>query len=252
MQIHQITFSPTGGTLKVCRALCNGFKSDIIETETCVKSSQLKLPTISANDIAVIGMPVFSGRVPNMAAERLRLINGNHAKCVIVAVYGNREYEDALVEMQDIASECGYKVIAAVGAIAEHSVIREFAAGRPNANDAAELASFATLIKQKAVSASEFAKLTLPGNRPYRKSADSPTPIADETCSRCGVCADECPTDAILIDNPQVVRSEACISCMRCVSVCPTGSRSLGQIATMLAERLRPLCSEPKPNELYI
>lgn len=252
MLIQQITFSPTGGTLKVCRALSNGFKCEIIETETCVKSSQLKLPTISTDDIVVIGMPVFAGRVPNMAAERLRLIKSNHAKCVIVAVYGNREYEDALIEMQDIASECGYKVIAAVSAIAEHSVIREFAAGRPNANDAAELASYATQIKQKAESASEYAKLSLPGNRPYRKPADGPTPIADETCSHCGVCADECPTDAISIDNPQKVRSEACISCMRCVSVCPTGSRSLGQIAPMLAERLRPVCTTPKTNEIYI
>lgn len=252
MRIQQITFSPTGGTLKVCRALCSGFKCDIIETETCVKSSQLKLPTISADDIVVIGMPVFAGRVPNMAAERLRLIKSNQAKCVIVAVYGNREYEDALVEMQDIASECGYKVIAAVCAIAEHSVIREFAAGRPDDNDADLLAKFATIIKVKAESASEFSKLTLPGNRPYRKPTDGPTPIADETCTRCGVCADECPVDAISIENPQIVKGEACISCMRCVSTCPTGSRSLGQIATMLTERLRPVCTAPKQNELYI
>ena len=50
-------------------------------------------------------MPVYAGRVPALAVERLKGIKTSGVKCVIVAVYGNRAYEDALVEMQDIATE---------------------------------------------------------------------------------------------------------------------------------------------------
>ena len=48
-------------------------------------------------------MPVYAGRVPALAVERLKGIKTSGVKCVIVAVYGNRAYEDALVEMQDVA-----------------------------------------------------------------------------------------------------------------------------------------------------
>lgn len=252
MTIQQITFSPTGGTLKVCTALSKGFGCRIEATELCVKNTLIASPTISSDDIVIIGMPVYAGRVPTIAVERLRRIESNNARCVIVAVYGNREYDDALVELQDVATECGYKVIAAVSAIAEHSVVREFATGRPNEDDNAELFSFAARIKQKLESASKSSELTLPGNRPYKTISSSPSPQADDTCGSCGVCAEECPTDAISMDNPRTVNKDACISCMRCIAVCPTGSRSLGPIVAMLAERLRPVCSEPKKNELFV
>lgn len=252
MTVQQITFSPTGGTLKVCEALSNGFGGSVVATELCVKAGNVVLPSISSDDIVVIGMPVFARRVPAMAVERLRGIESRNARCVIVAVYGNREYDDALVEMQDVAVECGYKVVAAVSAIAEHSVVREFAAGRPNEDDAVVLASFAARIKQKVESASEYAELMLPGSRPYKDFTPAPTPEADDSCGGCGVCAEECPADAIPMDNLRAVNKGACISCMRCVAVCPTGARSLGPIVAMLAERLRPVCSEPKQYELFV
>lgn len=252
MSIQQITFSPTGGTRKVCEALAKGFGCCIEATELCVKDSQLALPAIAHDDIVVIGMPVFAGRVPSMAVERFRSIKGNNAPCVLVAVYGNREYEDALVEMQDVASECGYRVIAAVSAIAEHSVVREFAKGRPNIEDVAVLSSFAKQIKQKLESTSVYAELLLPGNRPYKDVKPGPSPKGDETCMGCGICAQECPVNAIPIDNPQSVDENACISCMRCVAVCPSKSRTVGPLASMLAERLSLVCKEPKQNELFL
>ena len=105
MNIHQITFSPTGGTRRVSELLCKGIDADSNITELCIKQKNLKYPTINADDLVVISMPVYAGRVPALAVERLKGIKTSGVKCVIVAVYGNRAYEDALVEMQDVATE---------------------------------------------------------------------------------------------------------------------------------------------------
>lgn len=87
-----------------------------------------------------------------MALDRFAQINGNRAKCVLVAVYGNRVYESTLVQMEDTANAAGFQVIAAISAVAEHSIIREYAAGRPNAEDCKQLSAFGTKIFEKALS----------------------------------------------------------------------------------------------------
>lgn len=129
MTIHQIAFSPTGGTRRVCELLCSGIEAKSILTELCVKEEELCLPSIAAGDLVVISMPVYAGRVPALAVERLNAVESNGATCVIVAVYGNRAYEDALVEMQDVATAQGFNVVSAVAANAEHSICRMYPAG---------------------------------------------------------------------------------------------------------------------------
>ena len=120
--------------------LCKGMQStdkDSVVTDLCVKAADIQLPDIHEDDLAVIAMPVFAGRVPALAVERLRMINPHGAKCAVIAVYGNRAYDDALLELQDVATEMGFRVIAAVGAVAEHSIIRRYGKGRPDAADSA-------------------------------------------------------------------------------------------------------------------
>lgn len=87
MTIHQITFSPTGGTRRVSELLCKGLGGASTYTELCTKHQDLKLPHIAQDDLVVISMPVFAGRVPALAIERLQAIEAHHALCVIVAVY---------------------------------------------------------------------------------------------------------------------------------------------------------------------
>lgn len=252
MNIHQITFSPTGGTRTVCEFLCEGLGGEIIVTDLCLKEEQILLPHILYDDIAVIAMPVYAGRVPALAVERLRRIRGNSARCVVVAVYGNRAYDDALLEMQDVAADMGFRVLAAVGAIAEHSIARVYGAGRPDGTDHKELTDFGVVIRRKAESADTFALLTLPGNRPYRPCNVGPFPEADWSCTGCGTCVDQCPVGAIPSDLPQSVNKNICISCMRCVTVCPMKVRGIGTLEGMITEKLKPLCTTRKSNELFI
>ena len=252
MNIHQITFSPTGGTRRVSELLCKGIAAESNLTELCTKLENLKYPIINADDLIVISMPVYAGRVPALAVERLKDIKANGAKCVIVAVYGNRAYEDALVEMQDIASEIGFQVIAAVAAIAEHSICRMYGAGRPDDEDAKVLASFGSYILNKVKTPQSFEPLVLPGNRPYKQGCSGPYPTANDGCAECGACASECPTGAISFNNLKAVNQELCIGCMRCVSVCPTQARGIGERLSFLTAHLKPLCSERNENELFI
>ena len=252
MKIHQIIFSPTGGTRRVSEKLCLEMGVESVVTDLCVKAADIQLPNIQEDDLAVIAMPVFAGRVPALTVERLRMVKPHGAKCVVVAVFGNRAYDDALLEMEDVASEMGFRVIAAVAAVAEHSIIREYGKGRPDADDEQTLRQFGADIMSKA----KRDDCTMPqvsGNHPYKKGGKVPQPKGRHGCNRCGVCAKQCPVDAIPLSNPKTVDTTKCISCMKCVSVCPTGARRIGTMMTFLAtQALKKVCATRKENELYI
>lgn len=252
MKIHKIIFSPTGGTQRVSEILCQDMGKESVVTDLCVKAADIQLPVIHEDDLAVIAMPVFAGRIPTLAVERLRMVKPNNAKCVVLAVFGNRAYDDALLEMQDVATEMGFRVIAAVGAVAEHSIIRKYGKGRPDADDEQMLRQFGTDIISKAES-TDCTMPKVPGNRPYKQGGKVPQPKGRRRCNRCGVCAKHCPIDAIPLSDPKTVDTAKCISCMKCVSVCPTGARSIGVIMNFLATQgLKKVCATRKENELYI
>ena len=187
MHAYEILFSPTGGTAKVAAALTTDWSS--------VKTIDLSIPSTHYEDIclesdslAVIAMPAFGGAAPQLALDRLSRIHGNGALCVIAAVYGNRAYEDTLVLLEDYAQTAGFQVIAAVSAVAEHSIIHQYAAGRPNSADCQELAAFGRQILQKAISGNRSVP-EIPGNRPSKHSETGMVPNVKHSCTSCGLCA---------------------------------------------------------------
>ncbi len=136
-------------------------------------------------DICIVSVPSYGGRVPEIAVSRLRQIKGNKARAILLVVYGNRAYEDTFTELQDVLEESGFSCIAAVAAVAEHSIMRQFAAGRPDDCDKQELAAFAAEIRSKIESETLRASLKLPGNRPYREYGGVPMkPRTDKTCQQ--------------------------------------------------------------------
>lgn len=171
---------------------------------------------------------------------------------MIAAVYGNRAYEDTLVQMEDYAQNAGFQVIAAISAVAEHSIIHEYAAGGPNLDDCKELVEFGDRILEKATS-NKLSKPSISGNRPYKKAGTGMVPKADSNCTSCGLCVQKCPASAIAANTPRATDKSKCISCMRCVSICPVHARKVSSLMTSIAAAaIKKACSVEKANELFI
>ena len=154
MNKYRIIFSSTGGTEKVANAITK-FWDEVKDIDLSKTDLDFNSISLTKEDIAVIAMPSFGGVAPQLALDRLAKIEGNQCKCAIVAVYGNRAYENTLVQMEDYAVKAGFHVIAAVSAVAEHSILHQYATGRPDENDGHQLTEFGNQILEKAESGNE-------------------------------------------------------------------------------------------------
>ena len=248
MNIIEIIFSPTGGTEKIAHIISGQWSEHPIQIDLSNSKTDFSGYTIAKEDRVLIAMPSFGGRAPAVAIERLKKIAGNGAKCTLVCVYGNRAYEDTLVEMEDAAKECGFQVVAAVAAVAQHSIISQYAANRPDASDEKQLAEFAQQIADKTESAA-----SVPGSRPYKNAGGAGlVPKPSKGCVKCGVCVKNCPVQAI---DPVkfTADSKKCIACMRCVKQCPHNARKVnGAMVSIAAMAIKKACSVRKENELFL
>lgn len=257
MKAYEITFSPTGGTKKIADIIlsaCTYESCEKKEISLLLESTAYSQYAFTKDDVCIIAVPSFGGRVPATAAKRIASMQGNAAKAVLVCVYGNRAYEDTLIELKNIVKQAGFRPIAAVAAVAEHSIMRQFAAGRPDAEDKAELNRFAEAIWESVSSDEVVAEVEVPGNTPYKQYGVLPLcPGAGVECSGCGACAVQCPVGAIDTANPKKTDESKCISCMRCVAVCPQKARSVpGEVLTALSEKMAKAFETRKENELFI
>lgn len=229
-----IFFSPTKTTLRIVDAVAGGMGLDSanrVDLTFPMDDEAVK----NDGDIAIIGVPVYAGRVPETAVERLRQhVKGDGRPAVLVVVYGNRAFEDALLELRDLAVELGFVPVAGGAFIGEHSYStseKPVAEGRPFDGDLEKARLFGVQVAEKIrhlESLDRMDALDVPGNFPYRdgvKPGDT-TPVTDaDACTLCGECARVCPTQVVEITETDVQTHDGCIRCSACVKACPEQAR---------------------------
>lgn len=254
MRLVQIYFSPTGGAKKVLGIISSVWDCEKTEVDLSNPNRDFSNIMLGESDLCLIAVPSFGGRVPEIALSRLREIKGNGASAVLIAVYGNRAIDDTLLELKDTLVPLGFCCIAAVSAVAERSIMRCYGTGRPDKEDERELLAFARSIREAAGRVNPGQGLAVPGGFPYREYNGVPfRPKSSKACTRCGLCARECPVKAIPEDDPSSTVEDKCISCMRCIAVCPRQARSLNKAVLFAASRkMKGACAGRKGNKLFL
>lgn len=243
-QVKGLYFSGTGTTEKVVRRITTelarrlGAQQTVFDFTTPAKREEEQV--FEAGTLVVVGVPVYAGRVPNVLLPYLKSkLRGTGALAIPVVLYGNRNFDDGLIELRNILEEDGLRTVAAAAFIGEHSFSRTLAAGRPDDRDMALAAEFACRAAERVA-----ALPALPGEpvavrgetpvRPYYTPRDrqgNPVNILKvkpktdlEKCDQCGLCARLCPMGSISFENASKIEG-ICIKCCACVKKCPKGAK---------------------------
>lgn len=192
------------------------------------------------DDLVIFGTPVYAGRVPNVLLKYLATIQGNGALAVPVVLFGNRNFDDGLIELRDILENTGFHTVAAAAFVGEHSFSKTLAAGRPDADDMKEALAFAGKIAEKVKGLPEGeapAPVEVEGvPHPYRGyyqprdrkgvSIDirKVKSLVSDACDDCKICADVCPMGSISHENMREYTG-ICIKCGACIKKCPKQAR---------------------------
>ena len=128
-------FSPTNSTKKIVQSIANSIASNYEELDMTLPQNRQQALSFSEDDLVIIGMPTYAGRIPKLLLSYLDQITAHHTLGVFIATYGNRAYEDILLEQYDLFTSKGFIGLGAAAFIAEHSYTNQVATNRPNMED---------------------------------------------------------------------------------------------------------------------
>ena len=270
-KIWAVYFSGTGTTRRTVERIAGGIASRLNLPAESVDFSRpaVRQETLrfGEKDLVVFGTPVYAGRVPNVLLPFLQeRIVGGGALAVPVVLFGNRNYDDALIELRNILAADGMYPIAAGAFVGEHSFSRVLGANRPNAEDEALMDEFAARVAELAagLDAAPVKSVAVRGKeplRPYytpRDRAGNPINILKvkpktdmSRCGGCGLCADLCPMGSIDPADVSAVRG-ICIKCCACVKGCPTGAKFFDDAGYLYHQHeLEAQYARPAENEVF-
>jgi len=260
MQINRVKlvyFSPTGNVRRTLKKIAEGIGCEILEYDLTPFDARWQKYSFTAEDLVLIGMPVYMGRIPSIAVEFFRGITAEKTPAVFVVSYGNRDYDDALLELKNACEEKGFVGIAAAAFIGEHSFSADVASGRPDAFDEEKALLFGWQIKEKYAGITDIGllqALQVKGKFPYVENQKLLfAPATNSSCNNCGICSRQCPVSAINPDDPKEVDRNRCLGCFRCIRNCPQKAKYLDN--EKLIKKIKMLsetCTARKEPEIFI
>lgn len=228
-QLSLLYFSATGSTSKIVKRISDGIGIIKNEYDITLLFNRQKELTFDSNDLLIVGVPVYAGRIPSFLSNYFSKVKGNDTKAVFIVVYGNRDYDDALLELKDIFERNGFIGIAGGAFVGEHSYTTKLATGRPDVNDLNFALEFGRKIREKLNDATQRTDLILKGKFPYKekKPAQLIAPVTSDNCIECGICANHCQMEAIKFSNYKDIDASKCIKCCSCIKKCPVAAKSI-------------------------
>ena len=256
-ELKLVYFSPTGTTRRVIMEAARNIELKSVSFDLTVHKEKRPSLQFKSNDFVLFGIPVYSGRVPQTFLEYFDTLQGDHTPAALIATYGCREYEDALLELKTEVEKRGFKVIGAGAFPTEHSIVRSIGLSRPNKEDMKIIADFGIQLNRRIRQKENFdnIKIQVPGNTPYRKYSRTPLyPKTDVSlCTECGACAKLCPSGAISAADPKKVDKKKCITCTKCVRGCKQKAKYVSSFKLKMAyKKLTKVCQSDKAADIFL
>lgn len=242
-RVRAVYFSPTGNTESVVKTIAGQLAEELDVSlqiyDFTLPENREEVPVFKPDGLIVFGMPVYAGRVPNKMLSFLQNhFKGEGALAIPVTTFGNRNFDNGLIELRNELEKNGFHTIAGAGIPTEHVFSDKLATGRPNEEDMERLAEFASEVARKVEEMTEIpAPIEVRGDDPvgpyYTPLGTDGKPAVflkakpktkTELCDKCGICAKACPMGSISAEDPTQVTG-ICIKCQACIKKCPVQAK---------------------------
>lgn len=249
-KLSKVYFSPSGTTEKIVNEVAKNFNMNRENYDLLSFDEEKNFE----DELVIIGMPVFNGRIPKLARKRLSRMKGNNTKAIVILNYGNMEYLDALLELTDLLKENNFNIVGVATTVSQNSLFNEIGYNRPDEFDLARIDEFSKRVLKK-LENNEDNEIFVSGYKPYTQYTKPTYSINcdEDLCTECLDCYYTCPEEAIPEMAPTLTDRDSCTSCSTCINVCSEGARSF-QGPAYEAERQDAISNymERKEAEFYL
>lgn len=250
LKVKVAFFSPTGGTRNSAIALAESITDEPEYVDLTSRDVRAEQVDFASDELAIVAAPSMGGQLP-LVDGLLTNLKGDNTPAVVLAAYGNRNYDDLLAQMKGILSEQGFVVIAGIALVTPHVFSDKAGRSRPNGDDREVIKQFAADVVAK-VRAGDPQEVELPGNpKPEPKELSVAIKMYNpDNCVHCLMCATNCPVGAINPDDVSQIDEDLCISCQRCLYSCNYYARNYD--VSPVREFIETHCLEYRPVESFI